>query len=76
MGHVDSGKSTMIGNWVYNLGGINQAMLDKYEKDSTEVGKGSFKYAWIMDNSKVERERGVTINLHFKKIEATNYTRE
>ncbi|MES1919925.1 Ef1a-f2p [Bonamia ostreae] len=62
IGHVDSGKSTTCGQLIANLGKIDQRVLDKYAKEANEMGKGSFKWAWVMDNLKAERERGITIN--------------
>jgi len=62
IGHVDSGKSTTCGQLIANLGKIDKRVLEKYEKEANEMGKGSFKWAWVMDNLKAERERGITIN--------------
>ena len=72
IGHVDSGKSTTTGHLIFKCGGIDKRTLEKFEKESSEMGKGSFKYAWILDNQKSERERGVTINAQTKKIETTD----
>jgi elongation factor 1-alpha len=47
--------------------------MDKYEKESAEMGKSSFKYAWILDNLKAERDRGVTIDISQWKFETNNY---
>jgi len=63
IGHVDSGKSTTTGHLIYKLGGIDKRTIEKFEKESAEMGKGSFKYAWVLDNLKAERERGITINI-------------
>ncbi len=60
IGHVDSGKSSMTGHLLYKLGGIDKRTIEKYEKESAEIGKGSFKYAWVLDKLKAERERGIT----------------
>lgn len=73
IGHVDSGKSTTTGHLIYELGGIEQRILDKYEKEANEKGKGSFKYAWVLDNLKAERERGITINITLNKFETEKY---
>ncbi|KOB64334.1 hypothetical protein PFHG_05614, partial [Plasmodium falciparum HB3] len=58
IGHVDSGKSTTTGHIIYKLGGIDRRTIEKFEKESAEMGKGSFKYAWVLDKLKAERERG------------------
>lgn len=61
-GHVDAGKSTLIGNMLTIQGQISQRIIRKYEKQSQEIGKGSFALAWVMDESTAEREHGVTID--------------
>ena len=73
IGHVDAGKSTTTGHLIYELGGIDKRVLEKYEKEANEKGKGSFKYAWVLDNLKAERERGITINITLNKFETEKY---
>jgi elongation factor 1-alpha len=73
IGHVDAGKSTFTGHLIYELGGIEKRLLEKYEKEANEKGKGSFKYAWVLDNLKAERERGITINITLNKFETDKY---
>jgi translation elongation factor EF-1alpha len=63
IGHVDSGKSTMTGHLLFLLGKVNPQTMHKYEKMSLEYGKGSFKFAWVMDEGEEERKRGVTIDV-------------
>jgi len=69
IGHVDSGKSTTTGHLIYKCGGIDKRTIEKYEKEAAELGKGSFKYAWVMDKLKAERERGITIDISLWKFE-------
>ena len=57
IGHVDSGKSTTTGHLIYKCGGIDKRTIEKFEKEAAELGKGSFKYAWVLDKLKAERER-------------------
>nr|BAN39311.1 elongation factor 1-alpha 1 [Entamoeba histolytica] len=73
IGHVDSGKSTTTGHLIYKCGGIDQRTIEKFEKESAEMGKGSFKYAWVLDNLKAERERGITIDISLWKFETSKY---
>ena len=63
IGHVDSGKSTLVGHLLVALGKVNNQTMHRYEKMSEEYGKGSFKFAWVMDESEEERKRGVTIEV-------------
>merc|ERR1712121_448126 len=73
IGHVDSGKSTSTGHMIYKCGGIDKRMIEKYEKEAQEMGKGSFKYAWVLDKLKSERERGITIDIQLMKFETQKY---
>ncbi|XP_034044924.1 elongation factor 1-alpha, somatic form-like [Thalassophryne amazonica] len=73
IGHVDSGKSTTTGHLIYKCGGIDKRMIEKYEKEAARMGKASFKYAWVLDKLKVERERGITIDISLWKFETKKY---
>merc|ERR1712012_1401478 len=73
IGHVDSGKSTTTGHLIYKCGGIDKRTIEKFEKEAAEMGKGSFKYAWVLDKLKAERERGITIDIALWKFETAKY---
>jgi len=73
IGHVDSGKSTSTGHLIYKCGGIDKRTIEKFEKEAAEMGKGSFKYAWVLDKLKAERERGITIDIALWKFETTKF---
>jgi len=73
IGHVDAGKSTTTGHLIYKCGGIDKRTIEKFEKEASEMGKGSFKYAWVLDKLKAERERGITIDIALWKFETTKY---
>ncbi|XP_052761566.1 elongation factor 1-alpha [Mya arenaria] len=73
IGHVDSGKSTSTGHLIYKCGGIDKRTIEKFEKEAAEMGKGSFKYAWVLDKLKAERERGITIDIALWKFETNKY---
>jgi len=73
IGHVDSGKSTSTGHMIYKCGGIDKRTIEKFEKEAQEMGKGSFKYAWVLDKLKAERERGITIDIALWKFQTTNF---
>jgi len=73
IGHVDSGKSTTTGHLIYKCGGIDKRTIEKFEKEAAEMGKGSFKYAWVLDKLKAERERGITIDIALWKFETKKF---
>jgi elongation factor 1-alpha len=73
VGHVDAGKSTTTGHLIYKCGGIDKRTIEKFEKESKEMGKASFKYAWVLDKLKAERERGITIDIALWKFETPKY---
>merc|ERR1711904_646179 len=73
IGHVDSGKSTTTGHLIFKLGGIDKRVIEKFEKEAAEMNKRSFKYAWVLDKLKAERERGITIDIALWKFETPKY---
>jgi elongation factor 1-alpha len=73
IGHVDHGKSTTMGHLLYLAGSIDDRTIKAYEEEASKLGKGTFKFAWVLDSLKEERERGLTIDLRFLKFETPNY---
>jgi elongation factor 1-alpha len=73
IGHVDAGKSTTTGHLIYKCGGIDKRTIEKFEKEAAELGKGSFKYAWVLDKLKAERERGITIDIALWKFQSPRF---
>ena len=63
IGHVDAGKSTLMGHVLHLQGRVNDRLVQKYERESREQGKQSFSYAWILDSNDTERTRGVTTDI-------------
>lgn len=73
-GHIDNGKSTTMGHFLMDLGVVDERTISQHASESEKTGKGdTFKYAWVMDNIKDERERGITIDLAFQKFETNKY---
>ncbi len=68
-GHVDHGKSTLIGRLLFDTGAIREDEMRKLKETATEMKKETFEFAFAMDTSKEERERGVTIDLMHKPFE-------
>jgi len=74
VGHVDHGKSTTIGRLVYDAGIIPEKEMVKLKEEAQKHGKVGFEFAFIMDKFKEERERGVTIDLSYKKLVTKNFS--
>ena len=70
IGHKGSGKSTTTGHLIFKCGGIDKKTIDKYEKESNDIGRPSLKYAWVLDNLKAEREKGMTIDISLWRFES------
>ncbi|KAF5612215.1 elongation factor 1-alpha [Fusarium tjaetaba] len=76
VGHVDAGKSTLMGRLLLELKFVEKHTIDRYRKQAEKSGKQSFALAWVMDQRSEERERGVTIDIatnHFE-TEKTSFT--
>jgi elongation factor 1-alpha len=73
IGHVDHGKSTTMGHLLYQAGAIDERTIRQYEEEAQRLGKETFKFAWVLDSLKEERERGLTIDLRFLKFETPHY---
>ncbi len=73
IGHIDHGKSTLVGRLLYDTGTIPAHIVEKYKKEAEEIGKGSFAFAWVMDTLKEERERGITIDIAHKRFDTDKF---
>ena len=73
IGHVDNGKSTTVGRLLYDSGNIDEQAMRKLKEKAEQLGKGGFEFAFVMDNLKEERERGVTIDLAHKKFVTSKF---
>jgi elongation factor 1-alpha len=73
IGHVDSGKSTTVGRILYETGAISEQVLNKLKDEAAKVGKATFEFAFVMDELKEERERGVTIDISHREFESPKY---
>jgi elongation factor 1 alpha-like protein len=75
-GHVDAGKSTLMGRLLYDLKVVDQRTVDRYHQEAEKMGKSSFALAWVLDQGTEERNRGVTIDIATNKFSTnkTNFT--
>ncbi|CAI5439872.1 unnamed protein product [Caenorhabditis angaria] len=63
VGHVDAGKSTLMGHLLYEMEFVDSRTMEKYKHEAARSGKSSFAYAWVLDETEEERERGVTMDV-------------
>ncbi len=73
IGHVDHGKSTLVGRLLYDTGSIREEDLRKLREEAKQYKKETFEFAFIMDRLKEERERGVTIDIMHTRFESPKY---
>ena len=73
IGHVDHGKSTLVGRLLLDTGQFPAHLLEKYKEEAKAKGKESFALAWIFDQLKEERERGLTIDVAHKRFDTDKY---
>ena len=73
IGHVDHGKSTLVGRMLLDTGHIEKHIIDKFREEAESKGKGSFEFAWVMDALKEERERGLTIDVAHKRFNSDKF---
>jgi len=72
-GHVDAGKSTLIGRLLYDSGAIRDDQLRKLKDIAKELKRETFEFAFVMDSLKEERERGLTIDIMHRPFQTKKY---
>lgn len=60
IGHVDTGKSTLLGNILYSSGNIDEHYMNNIKKEAELNKKKSFQYAYLLDTDDTEKQKGVT----------------
>ncbi|MDD3042382.1 MAG: translation elongation factor EF-1 subunit alpha [Methanosarcinaceae archaeon] len=73
IGHIDHGKSTLVGRLMFEAGAVPAHIIEKFRAEAKEKGKESFAFAWVMDSLKEERERGITIDIAHKRFDTDKY---
>lgn len=74
IGHIDHGKSTTVGHLFALTGAIDERTARTYAEEAKKMGKETFKFAWVLDKLKEERERGMTIDVAYLKFETPKYS--
>ena len=61
VGHVDHGKSTVIGRLLYDTKSLPEGAIDRVKRIAREKGK-PFEYAYLLDAFEEEQKQGITID--------------
>ncbi|MGI0100458.1 MAG: translation elongation factor EF-1 subunit alpha [Candidatus Micrarchaeaceae archaeon] len=73
IGHVDHGKSTTVGRLLYETGAITDRDIARYKELTQQFNRPTFEFAFVMDNLKEERERGITIDIAHRDFQTGKY---
>src|SRR3990170_8971955 len=73
IGHIDHGKSTLVGRLLFETGAVPPHVIEKYKEEAKAKGKESFVFAWVMDSLKEERDRGITIDVAHQRFDTAKY---
>src|SRR3989344_5688525 len=73
IGHVDHGKSTLVGRLLYDTGSVREEQMRKLKDLAKELKKETFEFAFVMDRFKEERERGITIDIMHQRFDTNKY---
>jgi elongation factor 1-alpha len=73
IGHVDHGKSTLVGRLLFETGSVPDHVIEQYREEAESKGKSGFEFAYVMDNLAEERERGVTIDIAHQRFDTDKY---
>lgn len=73
IGHIDHGKSTLVGRLMFETGAVPAHVIEQYRKEAESKGKATFEFAWVMDSLKEERERGITIDIAHRRFDTEKY---
>ncbi|MBI4018641.1 MAG: translation elongation factor EF-1 subunit alpha [Candidatus Aenigmarchaeota archaeon] len=73
IGHVDHGKSTLVGRLLYDTGNVREDVMRKLQETAKELKKETFEFAFVMDRLKEERERGLTIDIMHQRFDTPKH---
>jgi elongation factor 1-alpha len=73
IGHIDHGKSTTVGRLLYDTKTISEQDMKKLKEEVTKYNRPTFEFAFVMDQLKEERERGITIDIMHRDFQTPKY---
>ena len=73
IGHVDHGKSTTVGRLLYETHVITDRDIQRYKELTQQMNRPTFEFAFVMDQLKEERERGITIDIMHRDFQTPKY---
>lgn len=73
IGHIDHGKSTTVGRLLYDTGAVTEQEMKKHRDEAVTYNRATFEFAFVMDQLKEERERGITIDIMHRDFQTPKY---
>ena len=74
-GHVDCGKSTILGHLLYKCGIFDKRYLERCARESDRgLWRDYAKYSYCINRNRAERERGITIDISLWNLETEKYS--
>lgn len=73
LGDVSSGKSSLSGHLLYQVGAIDRQALTRVERQLADMNIRVCKYSWLLDTVQSERWRGFTMNIKIRHFETRKY---
>ncbi|MGC9037596.1 MAG: translation elongation factor EF-1 subunit alpha [Candidatus Micrarchaeia archaeon] len=73
IGHIDHGKSTTVGRLMYETGAISEQDLRKLKEEEAKYNQATLEFAYVTDELKEERERGMTIDIAEREFQTPKY---
>lgn len=73
IGHIDHGKSTTVGRLLYETKAVSEQDMKKLKEEVAKYNRPTFEFAFVMDQLKEERERGITIDIMHRDFQTPKY---
>jgi len=73
IGHIDHGKSTTVGRLLYETGAVSEQELRKLKEEEAKYNQATLEFAYVTDELKEERERGMTIDISAREFQTPKY---